>query len=145
MATLAIDTTKVRAQLGAIVSTTVASEVMEVGDVIFLNGDSKAALADASASATCPANARMGLVVASANAKTNGGIVVGEKISVCWFGPVYLPLSSGSPDATKMHFVSETAGGIEDEAETVTRRIGTYIDETESLFFFDPSAAISTS
>ena len=133
MADLTIDPKKVRPETGAIVRTGVATEAMNVGDLVLAV---TAGWEMANNTAAAGVDGMLGIVVAGHKHSTTGAVASGETISVHVFGPIVLGVTLVV--ATPL-FTSANDGNIADATSTNARILGHPLDT--AVFFFNPSPA----
>ena len=114
---------------GAVIRRHIAGGTIAVGDLVALASDGFVDKADANGSQAL--TMAIGIAVQSYDGET--AITITNPVSVCVFGPVS-GFSGMTPGAN--HYVSDTAGKVDDAAGTFDRIVG--YAETATLLFVNP-------
>lgn len=126
---------------GSIIRNYEAGGTVSVGDAVYIDGNGKVQLADASVSETTSLG--RGIVVNSASLYGETSVASGQRCSVCVFGPVYgfYGMTEGA-----WGWVSATAGDIDDSAPSggAYQHIMGYA-AAEDVFFVNPGLTAPTS
>lgn len=136
MANVTITPNQIKPLVGSTVEPRTAAVAMTVGDLVYPSGDDNVNLTDADTAATV--SGLVGIIVAGGRHEPSGAIIAGERVTVLWFGRVYLG-DSANLDRTKAYFVSNTAAKLSDTPGTNPRRVGA--PETSRIFFWNPGMA----
>ncbi len=127
MALVSLNATTIRPLKGAQVSQGVAGADMVIGDIVQMDGNNEAQLADM----TAVGNLFMIVGVGSFH-RTDGSVKTGDGITLCSRGRVALGAAVLSP--TAVYFVGATAGKLDDAAGTTVRRVAG-AESTQILVF----------
>lgn len=139
MSAISLTAANIRAltENGAVIRRHIAGGTITVGQLVALASDGAIDPADANASQAL--TMAIGIAVQSYDGETS--IAAGDPVSVCVFGPV-AGFSGMTPGAN--HYVSDTAGAVDDAAGTYDRIVG-YAESATVLFvnpeMNDPSSA----
>ncbi len=122
MADLTITPALVKLLPGAQTRKLAASEVIDVGELVYVDANGEAALADGSAAGTV--DDFVGIVT---NIGTEGATTaaIGDMLTVVYAGPVSLGDTTLTPGRV---FVSDTAGKVADASGTVKGLVGVVIN-----------------
>lgn len=136
MSAISLTAASIRPLTGAVIRRYVADEALTVGQVVYVNTDGEAGIADGNVSA---AKARaVGIAVESYDGETS--IAAGDPVSVVVLGPVS-GFSSATPGS--YGYVSDTAGSLDTAAGTYSFIAGYF--ETAGIFFVNPGVDDPTS
>jgi hypothetical protein len=138
MTTLTIPPRHVRPLVGSIVRRFYAAESMTVGNLAYVSDADAEEVSKTDANNAATIAGKIYQIVAGGRHLPSGAIAAGEAVTALEFGRV-----AWGPDVdlavNQAYYVSDTAGGVEDEAGSNPRRIGQA--ETAQVFFFNPENA----
>jgi hypothetical protein len=121
---------------GAVVRRYIAGGTITIGQLVALASDGFVDPADANASQAL--TMAIGIAVQSYDGETS--LAITEPVTVCVFGPVS-GFSGLTPGAN--HYVSDTAGAVDDAAGTYDRIVG--YAETATVLFVNPEMNVPSS
>ena len=123
MADITLTARAIRPLDGALGRDLIAAEAIDVGEIVYIDANGKAALADASAAGTA---GWYGVVV---SAGTEGALAAaaGDPVHVIYQGPIvgFIGTTPGN-----VHYLSDTAGAMGTAAGTVTSIVGRALTAT---------------
>lgn len=138
MTLTSIDPKKVRPLAGCITRPFTMSGASQLGRLVYPSADDVVSETDAADSATV--DGAVGMIVGGSRHSTDGLVVDGETVSVCFFGPVVVGNQDDAVlDVTANYFAADVAstvkGRIGDAAGSASRRIGNPL--TTTILFFN--------
>ena len=128
MTLVALDARKIRPLKGALVSPGIAGADMAIGDLVQNDSNNEAQLA------TSAAVGQIGMIVGAGDLhRTDGQVLTGKGITICWRGRIAVGDAVLDPGAA--YFQGATDGKLDDAADSTVRRVGGA--ESSTILAFD--------
>lgn len=143
MAPIPVDYLNIRPLMGSVVVPKQSAAAMTPGvsKLGYIDDNGKVGLCDADTVGTVIGR-KLGLIVASSRANVAGNVAADEMVSFLEWGRVFLG-ENAAMDESKNVYASNTAGGIEQQIGTNTRRVGA--PESDTILFFNDGTSAAGS